>query len=196
MCIFGCWVILNPGVDASTSLARQESALLDLDGDGYADHVASVADARPDRRPQRHRPHHLLRSSSVRWGRASSWTTRATGTPRISRNHAGAVARVHPRRSPRGRCGRAARHVPLRGGTWDRLEREFYGFGEVVEEIRDVSRGEAIYRTSPATFAVDSFYTRGLLLRERLADAAGRPFHETEHTFEVHDEATQGRWPT
>jgi hypothetical protein len=32
LCVFGvCWVILNPGADVGTSLARQETALLDLE---------------------------------------------------------------------------------------------------------------------------------------------------------------------
>jgi len=74
---------------------------------------------------------------------------------------------------------------------YNRLERDFYGYGSVVEEHRDTLAFNTIYRSVAREFQNDSYYTKGLLKREVLQDASGRPFTETENTYVVRDESTQ-----
>ena len=45
LCLAGCYLIVNPGVDGSSSMSRQETMLVDVDGDGYLDGVSSTDDS-------------------------------------------------------------------------------------------------------------------------------------------------------
>src|SRR5262249_19249438 len=76
------------------------------------------------------------------------------------------------------------------GGFYSRLEREFYGYGEVVEEERDASNGEALYRSTVRDYLNDSLYSHGLLSREVVLDGAGNPYLQTVHTYAFRDVAT------
>jgi hypothetical protein len=46
---FGC-IIINPGAHLDHSMSRPETALQDLNGDGYDDHISSNDDGRSRRR--------------------------------------------------------------------------------------------------------------------------------------------------
>src|SRR5262249_1192416 len=72
-------------------------------------------------------------------------------------------------------------------GRYDRFEREFYGFGKVIEEHRDASNADALYRSAVTEYRNDSFYSRGLPTREVTLDASNQPFVETEHTYSFFD---------
>jgi len=76
-------------------------------------------------------------------------------------------------------------------GFYNRLEREFYGYGKVIEEQRDAANGEAVYRQIVREFANDSYFTKGLLTREVTQDASGRPFVETENTYLLRNVETE-----
>src|SRR5207253_1050190 len=69
----------------------------------------------------------------------------------------------------------------------NRLEREFYGFGKVIEEQRDAAHADALYRAALREFRTDSFYARGLQTRELTQDAAGHPFVEVVHGYKFRD---------
>src|SRR5262249_51177622 len=73
------------------------------------------------------------------------------------------------------------------GGVFDRLEREFRGYGKVTERHRDAGAGDAVYRGISHEYRTDSHYTSGLVSREVTTDAAGRPFLETEVTYQLRD---------
>src|SRR5262249_53080536 len=72
-------------------------------------------------------------------------------------------------------------------GVYSRLERVFYGFGQVTEQQRDASQGGAVFRSVVHEFRTDSYYTRGLAARERTLDAQGRVFADTERTYVLRD---------
>ncbi|HEX5043401.1 MAG TPA: SpvB/TcaC N-terminal domain-containing protein [Candidatus Polarisedimenticolaceae bacterium] len=192
LCLVGCWVILNPGVDGSTSLARQESALLDVDGDGDVDHVVSSDDAVMSVARNRTGRTNLLRSIERPLGARIEIDYARDGNTSDQPQSRWVLSRSSIQDGVPG-DGVDVQLATFRyeNGIWDRLEREFYGYGTVVEEVRDVSQGEAIYRTITRTFATDSFYTRGVLLGERIADGAGRPFKESVHALQIVDVATQ-----
>ncbi|HJQ99652.1 MAG TPA: RHS repeat-associated core domain-containing protein [Candidatus Polarisedimenticolaceae bacterium] len=188
----GCWVILNPGLDGSTSLARQESALMDLDGDGDLDHVQSDDESELVVARNTTGRTNLLRSIARPLGATITIDYERHGnTPDLPQSHWD-MARVTIEDGLAGDgVDRQVATFRYEGGTWDRLEREFYGYARVTEEIRDTTQADAILRTITRDFAVDSLYTHGLLLRERLEDGAGRPFTETEHRYDVIDVASQ-----
>jgi len=75
-------------------------------------------------------------------------------------------------------------------GFYNRFERDFYGFGRVTEEHRDLAANELLYRSMVREFLNDSYYRKGLLKRETVQDAQGRPFTETENSYQLRDVAT------
>jgi RHS repeat-associated protein len=192
VCVVECWIILNPGVDVSTSLARQESALLDVDGDGYPDHVQSGAEAAMTVARNTTGRTNLLRSIARPLGATIELDYARDGnTSDLPQSHWDLARVAVSDGLPGDGADVQLATFKYEKGMWDRLEREFYGYGRVIEEVRDASHGEALVRTITRDFAVDSFYTKGLLLRERLEDALGRPFTETEHAYSTIDVGTQ-----
>jgi RHS repeat-associated protein len=76
------------------------------------------------------------------------------------------------------------------GGSYNRLERTFYGFATVTEHTLDTANGDAVYRTTLRDFRTDSYYTRGLPARIRVFDAAGHLFTDTRQTYLLRDVTT------
>ncbi len=190
--VFGC-VVFNPGADTSTGIGRSEMALRDVNGDGVVDHVKSTKDNELIVAANRTGRTNLLRSVSRPLGaRIDLDYTRdgnTTDSPQsryvLSRS---SVYDGHPG------DGQDTQVTTFRysGGTYNRLEREFYGYRTVTTEQRDHGSNDAVYRTKTDDYRVDSFYTRGLLAREVTADGAGHPFLETDNTYDLRDVATGG----
>ena len=193
LCVGACYLIINPGIDGSVSLSRQEAAILDVDGDGYPDHVTSGWDGqltvarnlrgRTGLLKTIHRP--LRAVIDLEYERDGNTFAHAESRWTLSRvsTHDG-----HPG------DGVDTRATTFRydGGYHDRLEREFYGYSQVVAEERDTAQGDALYRSVVRTYRNDSYYTRGLMIGEKVLDAAGRPFTETVTTYDFRDVETNG----
>jgi RHS repeat-associated protein len=75
-------------------------------------------------------------------------------------------------------------------GFQNRFERDFYGFRRVTQEQRNTAANDVLYRSTVQEFLNDSFYRKGLLKRETLSDGQGRPFTETENSYQLRDVAT------
>jgi RHS repeat-associated protein len=71
------------------------------------------------------------------------------------------------------------------GGFQHRNEREFYGYSRVTEDQLDTMNSDAVYRRVIRDFDTSSFYTKGLLLKERMEDGAGNPWSETVNSYQV-----------
>jgi RHS repeat-associated protein len=191
LCIAACYLIINPGGDASQNMAREEAAFRDVDGDGYADHLASSDDASVRVARNRTGRSNLLKSVTRPLGATIALDyTRDGNTPDqpqsrwvLSRTelfdgHAGDGA------------DRRVTTFAYEAGRYDRLEREFLGYGKVTEQQRDPADGDAVYRSIVREFRNDSYYTRGLEARVRTVDGAGRVFTETQQTYLLRDVAT------
>ncbi|MBL6445373.1 hypothetical protein JMN32_03585 [Fulvivirga sp. 29W222] len=72
-------------------------------------------------------------------------------------------------------------------GLYNRHEREFYGFDEVVTTTHDTGNGDAPYIGVTQTFANKNYYEKGLLLKEVMADADGNLFTEEINSYELLD---------
>ena len=190
--VFGC-IVFNPGADATTGIGRTELALRDMNGDGYVDHVKSTKDNELIVAANQTGRTNLLKSVSRPLGaRIDLNYTRDGNTVASPQSRwvlsSSSVYDGHPG------DGQDTQLTTFRysGGTYNRLEREFYGYATVVTEQRDHGSNDAIYRTSNDQYRVDSFYTRGLLARTVTADGAGNPFLETDNTYDLRDVDTGG----
>jgi RHS repeat-associated protein len=188
LCVGGCYIIINPGVDGGQSMARQELSLVDMDGDGDLDHVASTADHRLTVARNRGGRGNLLRSVSRPMGGTIALEYDRDGNTTAQPESRWVLSKVTTFDGQSG-DGVDTQVTTYRyeGGFYDRLEREFYGYRRVVEEERDATRNGTLYRVSVTHYRNDDFYTRGLLQREEVKDAAGQVFEDIEHTYALHD---------
>ncbi len=191
LCFLACYLIINPGADGAQTMSRDEATLRDVDGDGYADHVAGTTDGELRVARNRTGRTNLLRSVSRPLGATIEMEYQRDGNTVANPTSRWVLSRTtmsdgHPGDGVDVQMTTYA----YAGGVYDRLEREFYGYGRVTEEQRDASQGGAVYRSMVHEYRTDSYYTRGLPARERTIDAAGRVFADTEHTYVLRDVST------
>jgi RHS repeat-associated protein len=188
--LFGC-IVFNPGADVSTGIGRSETALRDVNGDGYTDAVRSTRDGELVVSENRTGRTNLLRTVNRPLGaRIDLDYTRDGNTTDMPQSHwvlsRTTVFDGHPG------DGQDTQLATFRyqNGHYDRLEREFYGYAKVITEQRDAGSGDALYRTVTSEFRTDAFYAKGLMTRSLVSDNAGRPFVETLNTYTLRDVAT------
>jgi RHS repeat-associated protein len=187
---FGC-IVFNPGVDVSTGIGRAEVALRDVNGDGLADHVKSTRDNELLVAVNKTGRTNLLRSITRPMGARIDLDYTRTGNNAAMPESRWVLSRTAVFDGHAG-DGADTRLTTYRyeHGRYDRLEREFFGFGRIVTEERDPGAGDAVYRAVTNEYRTDGYYTRGLLTRTLTADGAGRPFRETVNTYRLNDTAT------
>jgi RHS repeat-associated protein len=193
LCVAACYLIVNPGFDIDVALGRQEVSLVDVDGDGYPDHVTSSTDGDLTvARNQRGRTG-LLRSITRPLGATVHLEYERDGNTFAQPHSRWVLTRVSTHDGHPG-DGVDTRETTFTygGGSYNRLEREFYGYAQVIEEERDASHGDALYRSTVRQYQNDSFYGKGLLISEATLDAAGRPFVQTAHTYDFRDVGSGG----
>jgi RHS repeat-associated protein len=190
---FGC-IVFNPGADVSTGVGRTEVALRDVNGDAYVDHVRSGNDGQLVVAENQTGRTNLLRTVNRPMGsRIDLEYTRSGNTSEqpsskfvLSRS---ALYDGHP---GDGVDSQVATHR-YENGRYDRLEREFFGYGRVISDVRD--EHNAVYRTTTIDHRTDSFATKGLVARTLITDDAGRPYLETVNTYQPRPEAAGAVFP-
>jgi hypothetical protein len=185
--IAGC-IIVNPGADTSTGASRAEQQFRDINGDGFADELRSTKDSELVVAANRTGRTNLLKSVHRPLGSRIDLDYTRDGNTYDQPESRFALSRVavddgHPG------DGQDVQLTTYRysGGVYDRLEREFRGYGTVVTEERDHGSADVVFRAVTDEYHTDSYYTRGLLARRLTADGAGRPFVETVNTYQLRD---------
>ncbi|QFZ21108.1 SpvB/TcaC N-terminal domain-containing protein [Saccharothrix syringae] len=187
---FGC-IVFNPGGDVSTGIGRTEVALRDVNGDGFLDHVRSGNDGELVAAHNRTGRTNLLRTVHRPMGGRLDLDYTRSGNTTDQPDSRWVLSRssVHDGHPGDGQDTQLSTYR-YENGRYDRLEREFYGFGKVVTEHRDAGAGDALYRSLTAEYRTDSYYAKGLPTRTLTADAAGRKFAEKVNTYQLRDVAT------
>ncbi|UUV32036.1 sugar-binding protein [Amycolatopsis roodepoortensis] len=182
--------VFNPGVNASSSISRAEIGLRDINGDGLADHVKSTRDNELLVAVNKTGRTNLLRTVTRPLGGKIDLDYTRTGNTQATPESRWVLSRASVSDGHRG-DGADTQLTTYRyeQGKYDRLEREFHGFGKVVTEQRDPGAAEALYRSTTDEYRTDGPYTRGLLARTLGTDGAGRPFTETVNTYQLRDTA-------
>lgn len=188
ICFLVACVIINPGGNVSTGLSRTEQQLRDLDGDGYPEHLLSTGDDQLTVAQNQTGRTNLLASVTRPLGATIEFDYNRDGNTYGQPQSRWVLSRVEV---DDGRPGdgqdRQLSTYEYAGGVFDRLERQFHGYGTVVERLRDPGAGEAVYRSVTREYRTDGYYTRGLVSRELTTDAAGNPFTEVEHSYLLRD---------
>ena len=181
-------VTLTPSVTGSYSdgISKATNAVMDIDGDGYADLVNSYnADKLSFRR-----------NNTARTGKLKSVTLPLKG--KINLDY---TPNLHNYRNPHARYCLSMVEVTggskelgatsfkdtitYSGGNYNRCERTFLGFDTVSVSNLNTLQGDSIYRTTKTAYATNSFYTKGLVLSTSLLDSLNNVLSTTEYEYSI-----------
>jgi RHS repeat-associated protein len=167
LCAFVCSVIINPGVNLSESIARQEATLRDVDGDGYLDYLTSTEDGRMFVARNLSGRANLLKTITRPLGASIELKYEREGNTYEQSQSRWVLSRVSVD-DGHASDGVDRQVVSYRyeGGRYDRREREFLGYGTVIE---DRTHGIQHYRTTRA-YLNCNYYEKGLLDTELIED--------------------------
>ncbi|MEV0382548.1 SpvB/TcaC N-terminal domain-containing protein [Nonomuraea sp. NPDC050643] len=190
----GGYIIINPGADVSTGASRATQSLRDLDGDGFADHLASTKDSELTVAANKTGRTNLLKTVKRPLGSSIELDYARAGNTYAQPQSQWVLSSV---KTSDGLAGDGAdvQHTTFTyaDGVQDRLEREFLGYGTLV--ARQLDRSGKALRSTTSKFDTSGYHTRGLLLSESLADGAGKPFSRTENTYDARDLGGGARFP-
>ncbi|MCS7478059.1 RHS repeat domain-containing protein [Umezawaea endophytica] len=183
--------MFNPGADTSTGIGRSEVALRDVNGDGDTDHVRSTRDSELVVAENRTGRTNLLRSVSRPLGGRFDLDYRRDGNTADLPQQRWVLAstRVFDGHTGDGQDAQLST-FQYENGRFDRLERQFLGYGRVLVQQRDPGAADAVFRTVTTEYRTDNVYVRGLPTRSVTSDSAGRPFIETVNTYALRDVST------
>jgi len=177
-------LIINPGADFNKSMNRPEVSISDINGDGHSDYLYSTSDdsikvglspiGRTNLLKAVHRP--LGATITVDYARSGNTYAQPHSKWVMSRvevndGHSGDGVDVQ------------VKTYRYEDGFYNRQERDFYGYRTLVEEHRDASQGDKLYRSITRVFHNNSYYNKGLLVSETTADAEGNKYLETQNRY-------------
>lgn len=183
------YLIINPGANLSTGASRAQQMLRDIDGDGFADHLASAQDGELKVASNRTGRTNLLKSVKRPLGSRIDLDYTRDGNTYDQPGSRWLMSRVQVADGLPG-DGPDTRAVTFsyKDGKFDRLEREFLGYGSVA--ARELTEDGSVYRTTTSEYDTGNHYTRGLLKREAVTDASGALFTEGLNTYTLRDVAS------
>jgi hypothetical protein len=163
-----CSIIINPGFNVGSSMGREESAIRDIDGDGYPDFLSSDKDDSITVAENLAGRTNLLKSVKRPLGATMEFEYTRSGNTYDQPQSRWVLSKTTVFDGfPGDGVDNLVTAYAYEGGKYDRLEREFYGYRTVTEESRDAGNNEAVYRRTVQTYRTDSYYTKGLPERER-----------------------------
>ncbi len=184
-------VVINPGADYTRSVGRTESAIADIDGDGYPDHLTSTSDGAISAGINPTGRTNLLRAVKRPLGASFEVAYSRAGNTYAMQQSRWVMSRLA---ITDGQAGDGPDTLvsafAYADGVYERRERQFYGFRQSVETHLDMAAAEAPYRTITRLYRTDSFYLKGFIEKETVAGAQGNKYTETENAYVVRDEAT------
>lgn len=182
-----CNLILNSGSDISDTMARQEAALRDVDGDNLVDLVGSTSDGALQVGRNLIGRTNLLKSVKRPLGATIDIDYQRDGNTDLLPQSRWVMSKVSVADGHPG-DGADVQVTTYRydGGRYDRLEREFLGY-ERVTEGHPKGAGGDLYRSVVRNYLNGNHYEMGLLLAELTKDGAENPFVDTTNDYILRD---------
>ncbi|MBB3841549.1 RHS repeat-associated protein [Runella defluvii] len=180
-------ICINPSFNVGHGVSGQMDQLLDVNGDGYLDVVHSENEGDLSVRSSTIGRTNMLRRVQRPLGSYFSMNYERLGnTYEMSSQNVWALSSLEVYDGVAGDGIDTLRsRFRYANGRYNRREREFYGFANVVTEELNTANNNAVYRTSEEVFLNQNYYLKGLLKNEILRDAAGNKFSESSNTYEL-----------
>jgi len=177
-------ICINPSINANRSMSREQDQITDIDGDGFPDVLHSDEDGDLKVRRSLIGRTNMLRSVKRPMGGYFAVDYERTGnTYRLPQNK-WLLKSVVVFDGVAGDGADTMRSTfAYKGGTYNRRDREFYGFDTVITNQQNTANRNEIYRSTVQKFINQSYYTKGLVAKEWLQDAAGHRFTETTNGY-------------
>lgn len=190
---FPIWIVkvcINPSVNAGNSVTRDLQRLSDMDGDGFPDYIESEEDD-GDLSVYRSKigKTNMLKRVVRPLGSSFEMAYRRVGNTYEMPNNVWVLDSV---RVQDGFLNDGADESVLafeyKGGYYDRHERDFYGFEEVITRTHNtLAKPATVYTVVTQKFTNDNYYNKGLMVSELMTDAAEKKFLEKENRYEFKD---------
>jgi len=181
-------VSVNTSIDKGNTVNKEVVAHKDMNGDGYPDYV--ISNSEDELIVYLSKIGRTNKLKSVQRPMGSSFTVdyKRVGNTYKMPNSVWTLSEVKVFDGFAG-DGIDTTHYSYsyKGGYYDRHEREFYGFNEVITHEHDAERNGVVYRTTTQTFNNDNYYEKGLMLSEVLVNANGNKYIETINEFRLKD---------
>ncbi len=179
---------INPGAGASNSMSRQEKQLQDINGDGVPDFLQSTNDGELQVSLNRNGRTNLLKEVKRPLGATIDIEYTRTGNTYAMPQSRWVMSKVSVNDGFAGDgVDTLITGYRYADGYYNRFERDFYGFASVVEEQKDASKVESVYRSVSTKYFNTNYYGKGLELSSTTADGGGNKYLQTINTYRLRD---------
>ncbi|MCI5197582.1 MAG: sugar-binding protein, partial [Candidatus Electrothrix sp. AW5] len=180
-------VIINPGADVGMSMGRPEVSIMDIDGDGFPDHLSSDKDNKIEVRRNQIGRTNLLKKVERPLGASFTLEYERDGNTYQLPQSRWNLTRVEVNDGFSGDgVDTLLTTYKYEDGFHHRQEREFFGYTTVTTEQRNAT-DNSVYRSTVQTFLNRNYYEKGLLVSEIVLDGAGKKYLETLNSYQLRD---------
>lgn len=181
-------ICFNPSANVGQGASRENTGIRDINGDGFPDYLTSSSDSDLTVATSRIGRTNKLKSIQRPLGSTVEIGYQRIGNAYAMPNSIWALSEVEINDGFAGDgADRMLTTFEYENGSFDRHEREFFGFDTVRTRQHDTQNQDQVYRTHVQHFINDNYYEKGLLAGEFLEDANGRKFTETRNFYQLQD---------
>lgn len=178
----------NPSGHGGTTISRDEKRFTDINGDGFPDYIQSNSTDELKVKRSTINKTNMLKTVNRPLGASFTLDYKPEGSTYDNPNTIWTLSKVEMYDGFNGDGVDTMRtQYAYENGLYDRHEREFYGFDKVISNTLDTQNGDAVYTSVTQTFSNSTYYNKGLLLVEIMADGEGNKFIEKENTYKIKD---------
>ncbi|CAK8710557.1 hypothetical protein GKODMF_00765 [Candidatus Electrothrix gigas] len=182
-----CSIIINPGADFSKGMSRPEVSIMDIDGDGFPDHLSSDRDKSIQVRRNQIGRTNLLKKVERPLGASFTLEYERDGNTYQLPQSRWNLTRVEVNDGFSGDgVDTLLTTYKYEDGFHHRQEREFFGYKTVTTEQRNAT-DNSVYRSTVQTFLNRNYYEKGLLVSEIVLDGEGKKYLETLNSYQLRD---------
>ncbi|MFZ5985738.1 MAG: RHS repeat domain-containing protein [Bacillota bacterium] len=180
-------LIINPGIDASTTLSEKRTAFMDIDGNGLLDQVIIDGSA-GGLVVALNKTAYTNKLKTVERPLGSRFTLsyKRTGNTADMPQNKWVLSKVELYDGHSGDgIDNLLTEFDYSEGKYDRFEREFLGFANV--EANQIDENGNVYRKIKKTFDTSSYFKKGLLLCSQTQENTGSGFSDIAKTVYEYD---------
>lgn len=185
--LFFIRICINPNISFGQGVSRQQTQIMDIDGDSYPDLLESDSEDRITVRRSTIGRTNLLKKVTRPLGSYFTVDYRREGNSFEMPQNQWVMSELEIFDGVKGDgINIQKKKFEYLNGFQNRREREFYGFSQVsTHDIDTGTDSEEIYRTSIVQYHNDNYYRKGIAKNETLLDKDGNKYIEKESHYSL-----------